>query len=200
MIGLWTLMMLAHAEPDKANSAEVRRVGEEMVAHASAGRRQALLREYRNLLALTSEVSPELHLLAADAALAEGQVAEAVARYQRVSSGAEQAEPVRELLEGIAARYGTVRLSGAPGVELTAAVRFHPEEQAAVATAREVLEQTGVFVGLLPAGEYGLGGEAFEVVAGGFASASAPASPPAASEGEADQDAAEPEGADASDG
>jgi len=214
---MWMWMALAFAEPDKATTAEVRRVGEEMVAHAAAGRRQPLLRQYRTLLALTTEVDPELHMLAADAALAEGHVAEAVARYQRVPADAPQAATVRELLDGLAGRYGTVRLSASPGAELMAAVRFHPEEMAAVSHARDVVAETGVFVGLLPAGEYQLPDASFVVEAGDFVSslpgsapvaapgtAPEPASttpdPPPASEGEPDEDATEAESPDAGDG
>lgn len=199
---LWMMWAtLAAAQPDKAVTAEVRRIGEEMVSHASAGRRQPLQREYRNLLALTSEISPELHVLAADAALAEGEVAEAVARYQRVPSDAAQAARVADVLADIATRYGTVRLSGTPGTELTAAMRFNPEELAAVSHAREVVEKSGVFVGLLPSGAYGLDGKSFEVKPGEHVSAQAgtrsegdDASPPTATKPDPASDAEAPEG------
>ena len=90
---------------------------------------------------------------------------------------------------------------------------------AAVSHAREEVAETGVFVGLLPAGEYQLPDASFVVEAGAFASslpgaapvaapgpgsspepASATPDPPGASEGEPDEDAPEAKGPDASDG
>jgi len=154
---------------ERARVAEVRRLGEEAVAHAAAGRQDALLRTYRQLLELsTTEIDPQLHLLAADASVARGRIAQAVARLQRVRHP-DHVESAAETLASLQTRYGAVRISAAPGSELSCPARFVPDEQAAVRAAAEAIAADGAFVGLLPAITCTVAGQELTVVAGGHA-------------------------------
>jgi len=151
---------------ERARQAEIRRLGEEMVAHATAGRQAALLRTYRSLLAVTSDVDPELHFVAAEAAVAHGELLYAVARLQRVQGG-EREEEARGTLASLRERTGLVRLSAPVGAVLTCPPRFVPDEQAAVEAAAAELAATGAYLGLLPAVTCDVGGQAFDIPAGG---------------------------------
>jgi hypothetical protein len=161
---LWCMVWAFAAEPSSDGvDAEARRLGEEMVAHASAGRRKPLLRDYRRVLDLGVPFDAQLHLLAGEASLAEGDVAGAVARWQRVPEEHAAASEVAERLAALGARYGVVRLAAGPDEVLEGGARFLPEEVAAVEHARARLKEEGVFVGLLPIGSFTLGERTLEV-------------------------------------
>ena len=156
-------VVLEAADPEeRARQAESRRLGEELLGHATAGRMAALSRTYRSLMGLGTEVEPALHLAAADAAVAEGALALAVARLRRVSSG-EEAERAAETLASLRERTGLVRISAEPGSVLACPPRFVPDEQAALQAAAAEVDATGRFHGLLPTGECTLDGLAFAV-------------------------------------
>ena len=117
---------------------------------------------------LAVDLDAELHLLAAEAAVAQGQIAQAVARLQRVTDDEHRPE-ADETLASLSERYGSVRISAPVGSELSCPPRFVPDEKAAVAAAAEAVASEGRFVGLLPAVACTVGTASVGIVAGGHA-------------------------------
>jgi len=146
-------------DPDaRARAAEARRLRQELVTFAKAGRHEAVDRTYRTLIAMDEPVPVGIHELAADAARSRGDVLHALARLQRAASE----EPLADLRE----RYGAVRLSVPIGAELSGGERFAPDEIAAIQWTRDALAIDGRYVGLLPAGTYTVAGREVVVPAG----------------------------------
>lgn len=142
----------------RAKAAEARRLRQELVNAAKAGRHEAVDRTYRTLIGMDEPIPDDIHELAADAARSRGDVLHALARLQRADS--------EELLADLQGRYGAVRLSVPIGAELSGGEHFAPDEIAAVQWTRDALAIDGRYVGLLPAGTYKLAGREVVVPAG----------------------------------
>ncbi len=142
----------------RAKAAEARRLRQELVNAAKAGRHEAVDRTYRTLIGMDEPVPSDVHVLGADAARSRGDVLHALARLQRAGS--------TEQLTDIQERYGAVRLSVPVGATLSDGGHFAPDEIAAVEWTRASLALDGRYVGLLPAGTYKLAGREVVVPAG----------------------------------
>lgn len=121
--------------------------------------------EHVYLLALaTGEPLPwQDHLAAAHAALTLGDVASARERLM-LAKGAGDERTVIETLWQIDTHFTPVDLHADPGTELgVAAMPFDPQQARAVERARDQLRETGAFHGMLPLGDYALGGTWFGV-------------------------------------
>lgn len=150
-------------DEERADVAESRRLRQELVKAAGLSRHDAVDRLYRQLVVLGQPIPDDIHVYGADAARALGDMMHCVARLHRGQGGPE--------LSDVEQRFGTVRLSvAAPGAKVEGAERFAPDEAKAVAWVNEHLAEDGRFVGMLPAGEYELGGRALVVPAGGAVS------------------------------
>jgi len=142
----------------RARAAEARRLRQEVIQAAKAGRHEAVDRTYRTLIAMDEPVPSDVHLMGADAARSRGDVLHALARLQRAGS--------TEQLTDLQDRYGAVRLSVPVGATLSDGGHFAPDEIAAVQWTRDALAADGRYVGLLPAGTYTVAGREVVVPAG----------------------------------
>lgn len=102
--------------------------------------------------------------IAAHAAQAAGDIGEARDRLARAASIKEDKE-VLDWLWSIDSNYGPVYFAGNPGkVELAPKVMpFDPVQSKAVQFAAAQVEETGIFEGLLPRGDYLFGGREIDV-------------------------------------
>lgn len=145
------------------------RVAEEMNKLATRNAWSGVERNFEKLENLAGcEVSFDQYYTGSQSARFLGKTWEV---YQRLEH-AKALKPQEEVLGSLAAidsAYGRVRLSGNPRrpPELSrAAMPFAPDQKKSIEWAQLVMTETGKFEGMLPAGEYILGGVAFTVEAG----------------------------------
>jgi hypothetical protein len=129
-------------------------------------------RNYLQILDLEGvEIPAEVHVSAAYAARAGGDMTATLDRLERgLAAGlADETIQVEAWVRNIREQYGRVELLITPpkGVELSIdGMPFEPEKRSQVEQAIREMRSTGYFHGLLPAGDYALGGKGFNVVAG----------------------------------
>jgi hypothetical protein len=126
-------------------------------------------RRYDQIMELEGvDVPREVHLTAAYAARALGQVYETYVRLERVTA-IQSSEEIEAWMRDIQEEYARVTLAVEPrrAVELAIdTMPFDPDQRQQVETAALAMATEGYFVGMLPEGVYFLGGERFEVIAG----------------------------------
>ena len=114
------------------------------------------------------EVPATVHLTAAQAARASGDVGACLDRLLRAQR-IERTDELDAWINEINENYGRVELLTVPpkSVELVPAVMpFAPDQRQAVDLAIKLLAEEGVFVGMLPVGSYSLAGRTFSVTPG----------------------------------
>ena len=167
------LAALCFALPQDAmascDASEQFRVGEEMNKLASRNAWSGVERNFEKLEGLSGcTISFDQYFLGSQAARYLGKTWE---MYQRLEKARElnPQEDIISSIGGIEAAYGRIRLSGNPRrpPELArAAMPFAPDQKKSIEWAQLVMTETGKFEGMLPAGEYTLGGVPFTVEAG----------------------------------
>jgi len=158
-----SLSPLAYAGPDEPSTgqerlAEYERLDGEMRSLASKNAWDGVERSYAAMLATGVPLTGEQHFTGAQAASALGNPAGTRQRLLWALEVEDVAE-YREWLHRIDQNYGPVSLKGDPGkVALTiATMPFDPTQAAAITYAQTLVEYTGEFEGLLPAGTYSFG-------------------------------------------
>ncbi len=126
-------------------------------------------RTYEKMLALEEvEIPREVHLQAAHSARALGRMDLVVRRLERAQEMERTEEETRWLSE-INESFAFVELRTVPArsIELVPELMpFQPDARLSVEMAITALAGDGEFIGMLPVGNYSLGGKGFEVIAG----------------------------------
>ncbi len=160
LFGLVLALASQPVAPDDpaAIEAEARRISAEIRSYAADGKQAGVERGYRSLLGLGVRIDPELHVIAADVARDRGDSMTALARLYRVPRGSRVGDRVREFHDHVLERYAYLRVSLQPGVVVGVPTFFSPDEAKAAQRLASTVAETGVFVGLVPKGEYTFGG------------------------------------------
>jgi len=124
-------------------------------------------RAYTTLIEDKVKLDPTDHFRGARAAMALGNINDTVERLER----ADGHEEARTLLAEILAAYGEVKLavpgSHSGGVPLRpAGPMVDATHRAVLEAAKDALQETGKYKGLLPVGTYKLGATPFDVIVG----------------------------------
>lgn len=154
--------------------AERTRLEDELVRLAQRNTWTGVERTYRRLVDLDVELRPQDHYLAAQAALARGEVLLGWYRLRRArampagvdTAQLEAAEAAERESDQIDQRYGLVSVYvGAEAVPalLREGMPFGQQERDAILAAQRAIGDTHAFRGLLPIGAYALDGQKFEV-------------------------------------
>lgn len=159
-----------------ADTAELRRLEDELVKLAQRNTWAGVERTYKTLMSMDTKLSPLDHQLGAKAAFANGQTMLAYYRLRRAAD-ADAGDPAqidardaaRAEFESLDERYRLVSIYAAPGsvpVLYRDAMPFGQEERDAVEAAQASVRATHTFRGLLPVGNYALDAVKFEVTPG----------------------------------
>jgi hypothetical protein len=158
------------------DSAELRRLEDELVKLAQRNTWTGVERTYQRLLELQPLLPPLDHQLGAKAALADGKTLLAYYRLRRAKEADPGADPVQieardaasQEIASMDGRYGLVSMycgSGAVPALYRDAMPFAQEERDAIAAAQKAITETHAYRGLLPVGNYALDTQKFEVSA-----------------------------------
>ncbi|MEQ1567647.1 MAG: hypothetical protein ABMA64_18535 [Myxococcota bacterium] len=176
---------LAIAQAAEVDSAELRRLEDELLKLAQRNTWTGVERTYQRLLDLEPApnrpgalvLAPLDHHLGAKAALARGETLLAYYRLRRARGAEPFGDPVQleakesatQELQEIDARYGLVSVyvgEGAVPVLFREVMPFGQEERDAIVTAQKKVTETHAFRGLLPAGSYAIDAVKFDVTPG----------------------------------
>ncbi|MCB9764016.1 MAG: hypothetical protein H6739_29870 [Alphaproteobacteria bacterium] len=166
---LGVLLMPLPALAGEREEAELERLVEDLQRFSERQVWTGVERRYEQILGLGDvQVPREVHLTAAHAARARGDIAATLDRLERANRVERDDEVDAWILE-INEQYGRVTLLTVPprGIDMRAEVMpFEPDKRKVVELAVRELEEEGVFIGMLPAGRYQMGGREFEVIPG----------------------------------
>lgn len=169
ILGLVASLLLATPNTAFAcDKAEQLRLSEEARKLAQRNAWSGVERAYGGLLKTKCELTFDEHFLGAQAARFLGKTYEV---HQRLTAAQalEAQDEIVESLSGIEAAYGRVEIKGdarrRPSL-VRPAMPFAPDQRKSIEWAQEVVAGTGSFKGMLPAGEYEVGGQTFTVEAG----------------------------------
>lgn len=164
----------AWAGGNQESEAEHTRLAEEMRRLAGRNAWRGVEANYYQMLELAKKgvvLTYDDHLFGAQAARDAGKITQVYERLER----AKNVDPTKEVLDwmtDIDASYGRVELVRderfvGDSTLTVAELPFAPDQRSAIGTAQSEAVQTGGYVGLLPFGKYGYGGQEFEVKPGG---------------------------------
>ena len=141
--------------------AERRRLRGELERRAQRGAWEGVESVYHRMLALGVELEFDSHMLGAQAAGSLGKTWE---RYQRLERARElqEEQEILDNLTALDAGYGRVRLRGNPRWDVIfsrPSMPFAPDQRKSVEYGTFVMAEGGEFEGMLPVGDYQLGGE-----------------------------------------
>lgn len=181
------LAVVPDAYAGDVEKAEHTRLTEEMRKLAQRNAWSAVEANYKRLEELEKKgevISYQDHWVGAEAARSLGDITSCRARLERATKVEAKKEALDWLAE-IDANYGRVAIQLDPKFQgdktLTPATPpFAPDQRASVASAGAVLAGGKGYTGLLPAGDYTVGGQTFTVAAGGAKVASVNVGPPPA--------------------
>jgi hypothetical protein len=163
---LLALMFSTQAAAMTAAEAEEIRLTEEMRSLARRNVWSGVDRMYRALSDLGAQLSAPQHVLGAHAAQDLGDIQ---ACYDRLRAAA-RLDPTREVIDwlwAIDSTYGQVELTAEPGVSLSVTEPpIDAVQRKVIGLAAEHLATSGQFVGMLPVGEYAMGGMTLVVTSG----------------------------------
>lgn len=163
------LLLLSLAFAGTREDAELQRYVDEMAQFSERQAWAGVERTYSKVMELEGvEVPRDLHLTAAHAARATGDMARVVERLGRAQA-IERTDEEQAWLASIREAYSNVELRTVPArsVELEVSeMPFEPDMRLAIERATTALDEGGEFVGMLPVGSYSLAGKPFDVVAG----------------------------------
>ena len=153
-----------------ADQAEHVRLSSEMRRLAQRNIWTGVERAYQESEALQTPLSFTDHVVGAHAAHARGDLA--TARERLMAAHRLKEDPmVLDWLWTIDTRFAQVELHTVPGKTLEFSVPvFQPDLNRVLEHAATSLQSSGSYAGLLPIGQYSLGGKTFEVTAGDYAS------------------------------
>jgi hypothetical protein len=168
-----SVSLVSEASAGQVEHAEHTRLSEEMRKLAQRNAWTAVEKNYEALEALEKSgetIDYKEHMLGAEAAHNLGDTASYRARLER----AIKVDPKKEALDAISQvdqAYGRVKITidGKYGGDRTLAAAvppFAPDERASIGFATNAVATGGGFEGMLPAGQYTIGGQQFTVVAG----------------------------------
>ncbi len=164
-----SFVLPTEAQAGTRDEAELARLIDDLESLAERQVWNGVERRYDQIMELEGvDVPREVHLTAAYAARALGQVYETYVRLERVTA-IQSSEEIEAWMRDIQEEYARVTLAVEPrrAVELAIETRpFDPDQRQQVETAALAMATEGYFVGMLPEGVYFLGGERFEVIAG----------------------------------
>jgi hypothetical protein len=167
VLGLAGVPVLAHATPPETT--EVQELRSELERFARRNAWAGVEETYQRLVTLGPEaVGVEQHMLGYRAAEQLGLTADAVDRL-KAALAIEPTGEAGEALARIERTFGTVHVRGSwrrRPMLVRERLPFAPDQRASIDHARSVVAETGSFRGWLPEGEYLVGDQAFEVVAG----------------------------------
>ncbi|MCB9762913.1 MAG: hypothetical protein H6739_24140 [Alphaproteobacteria bacterium] len=158
----------AGPDPTAIRQAEYIRLSDELARYFQRQTWAGAQRTFGELEALGVPLDFEDYLAGAHAARQLGEMNQV---YDRLTQAA-RLQPDREVVDwlwSIDQSYGQVALRTEParGNSLdVSAMPFAPDQRSCVETARGRVAETGAYVGLLPAGEYVFGEQAFTVAPG----------------------------------
>ncbi|MEN0067917.1 MAG: hypothetical protein AAGA48_37655 [Myxococcota bacterium] len=172
MTGIRTVVIAAIALASPAawacDEAEYQRLSEEQTRLAQRNAWSGVERAYQRLLKTRCELRVDQHQLGAESARVLGKTFDQLERLQ-LALELEDDPEARAQLESIEAAFGRVKIKGdprRPPTLLRDVLPFAPDQQKSIEWARTLLAETGSFDGMLPAGEYVVGGELLLVEAG----------------------------------
>lgn len=179
--------VVPEAHAGDVEKAEHTRLSEEMRKLAQRNAWSAVEANYKRLEELEKKgetISYQDHWLGAESARALGDITATRARLERATKVEAKKEALDWLAE-IDANYGRVAIALDPKFQgdkaLTPAVPpFAPDQRQSIANAGTALAGGKGYTGLLPAGDYTVGGQTFTVVAGNAKVASVNVGPPPA--------------------
>jgi len=161
----------AAAVPSSAwacDMAEKLRLAEEQKKLASRNAWTGVERAYEAMLETKCELDFEEHFLGAESARVLGKTWEQYERLESAVAIQDKAE-IREAMESIDSNYGRVDIRGnarrRPTIERPE-MPFAPDQRKSIEWAQEVINNTGSFYGMLPQGEYVVGGMELSVAVG----------------------------------
>lgn len=172
LVALWVAPAPAWAGP--AEDAEHTRLSEEMRRLGSRNAWRGVEAAYLKLEELEKKgvkLTFDDHLLGAQAARDQGQITQVYKRLRRAEA-IRPADEVKGWIAEILASFGEVRIARDDRWEgdtsiVPAEMPFAPDQRAAIGAAQAVFDATGLYDGLLPFGQYTVGGKAFDVAQGG---------------------------------
>lgn len=157
---------VAHAADD---AAEMKRLLGEIRKGAQRNQWPRVESAYEKMLELKSDDIPlEAHQVGAQSASVLGKTWERYKRLERAQSIENNAD-VAQTMSSIEGMYGFVELKGSEKNKYPLApdmMPFAPDQRKSIEWAQTVVEATGSFKGMLPAGGYKIGNQAFQVEAG----------------------------------
>lgn len=160
--------LLASTPAFACDEAEKLRLAEEISRLAAKNAWSGVERSYQALLLTKCELKFESHWLAAEAARFLGKTFEQFERLEQ----AKKIDPQPQVLDSIAAiegNYGRIDIRGdarRPPLLTRADMPFAPDQRKSIEWAAQVVIGTGSFHGMLPFGDYDVGGVKFTVAAG----------------------------------
>ncbi|MEZ4318484.1 MAG: hypothetical protein R3F61_13310 [Myxococcota bacterium] len=165
---MWWTVLLTVAQ---AADPEADRIAESLVQSVREGEWRAVERRYTELVkAHPSGLSGPIHQTASQAARMRGDLLLAAQRLLRVRADGEGYDRAHADLKILEQSTGLVMVWAEPTATDAAltptAVPFAPDMKLAIENASAKLQSDGVFVGLLPTGEYTLGSRTFTVSPG----------------------------------
>lgn len=162
-------VLVAHATDDAQHlEAEHARISDEMERLADRKVWSGVDRLYRKLEALEVEPNLDDYMLGAYAARELGQVLFVQERL-KAAAKVHQSKDIVEWLWKIDNTYGRVELVSVPPRSTTfeaGVMPFDPDQRKAVEAAIKSVSDDGMFVGMLPVGEFTFSGQAFKVEPG----------------------------------
>ena len=163
------LLWITLAFGGSREQAELERYVEDMNALAERQTWAGVERNYSKILELDGvDVPRDVHLTAAAAARAQGDMAAVLDRLERAQE-LKKDEEVGAWINDIREHYAPVELRSVPPRSLALEIEempFEPDKRQAVTLATQALAEDGEFTGMLPVGKYTLQGREFEAVAG----------------------------------
>lgn len=157
------------AAADDAAEAEKVRLEQEMKRYAARNAWGGVARAYEELIALRDiEIPYEDHLLGFQAAR---NIGDTLGAYERLlgARAVESTDEVEREIGAIDSAFGRVEIIGHPRRRprlARPAMPFAPDQRKSVEFAKSVVEESGSFRGMIPAGDYLVGDLSFTVVAG----------------------------------
>ena len=156
-------------QADERTDAEYDRLMDEINNFSERQLWKGVEKSYEELLALNGvEVPFEAHMAAAQSARSVGDMGACLSRLLRAQS-LQRTEELDSWIMEINQTYGRVQLVVTPPrpVEMTPAqMPFAPDQRRAVELAQKSLREDGVFIGMLPVGDYNIAGRQFDVTQG----------------------------------
>jgi hypothetical protein len=153
---------------DAEVAAKVRQIRDEMNRFAGKNAWNGVDRKYQQVIALTPNVSLELHRLGAQAARMLGKTYEMYTRLENITQ-LESDTTVQQEISALESSYGRVRILG--NIRWTVVLSrpsmpFLPDQKSSVKYAIDELANTGSFEGMIPVGKYLIGEREVVVEAG----------------------------------